>query len=228
MSEGKHGTDTKTPNQRQDVRRHAPATQRNRAPILEILRRVLPPAGSVLEVASGSGEHAVFFAPRLTPRYWLPSDPDTDNRKSIHAWAEVTPAARGQLRLPPLDLDVRAPVWPVESEAIDPAIAAIVAINLVHISPWEVCEGLMAGAGRILAPGGVLYLYGPYRIDGRHTAPSNEQFDRWLKAQDPRYGVRDLEAVEETAARHGLRLTERIAMPANNFSLVFIAGNPAQ
>ncbi len=227
-----------------DVRRHAPATHRNRGPILKVLRRVLPADGVVLEVASGTGEHAVFFAPHLAPRIWWPSDPDPGNRASIRGWAAAVPGARPHLRLPPLDLDVTAPCWPGVEAAVEtgagrtpPAetpsvgeegkapVSAIVAINLIHIAPWEACEGLMAGAGRILAPGGVLYLYGPYRIDGRHTAPSNEEFDRWLKARDPRHGVRDLSAVEAAARRHGLRLTERIAMPANNLSLVFVAAS---
>ncbi|GIX17467.1 MAG: SAM-dependent methyltransferase [Rhodothalassiaceae bacterium] len=204
--------------------RHAPATLRNREPILAILRAVLPAAGTVLEVASGTGEHAVFFAPRLAPRRWLPSDPDPANRASIAAWAEAVPEARPHLVLPPRALDVTAARWPVEDEALGPPITAIVAINLIHIAPIAALYGLMAGAGRILPEGGVLYLYGAMKIGGRHTAASNEAFDRWLKEQDPRWGVRDLAEVEAAARPHGLRLVETIPMPANNFSVILTKG----
>ncbi|RMF75707.1 MAG: DUF938 domain-containing protein [Alphaproteobacteria bacterium] len=206
--------------------RHAPATLRNREPILAVLQRVLPPSGPVLEVASGTGEHAVFFASRLAPRLWLPSDPDPDNRASIAAWAEATPDARPHLLLPPRRIDVTAPCWPVEREVIAPPITAIVAINLIHIAPIAALHGLMAGAGRILPPGGVLYLYGAMKIGGRHTAPSNAAFDRWLKEQDPRWGVRDIAEVEEAGLSHGLMLVETVPMPANNFSLVFRKEKP--
>ena len=192
--------------------RHAPATARNRAPILEVLRAVLPPEGRVLEVASGTGEHAAYFAPRLAPRLWLPSDPDPELRRSIAAHARQAGCAGLE---PPLALDARDPDWPA-AEA-----RAVVCINMIHIAPWAAAEGLVAGAGRLLAPGGVLYLYGPFKRDGAHTAPSNAAFDRSLRARDPAWGVRDLEAVAELAAAAGFGPAEAIEMPANNLSVVF-------
>jgi SAM-dependent methyltransferase len=193
--------------------RHAPATERNRAPILDVLRRILPPRGTVLEVASGTGQHAVAFASALPGLTWQPTDADADALDSIRAWAAE--AALANLA-PPLPLDAtRAQPWPVERAD------AVVCINMIHIAPWEACTGLMRGTGQVLSPGGALVLYGPYRLEGRHTAPSNAAFEDWLKAQDPRFGVRDLEAVTEEAARHGLTLLETVPMPANNFTVVF-------
>jgi len=195
-----------------DARRYAPSAQRNREPILAVLRRVLPATGLVLEVASGSGEHAVFFAAALPAIAWQPSEPDADNRASIAAWT----AHSGVVNVrPPLALDVTDERWPLAHAD------ALVSINMVHIAPWEACTGLMHGAGRLLAPGAPLYLYGPFHRGGRPTAPSNEAFDRGLRAQNPAWGVRDLEAVAEEAARHGLTLDEIVEMPSNNFSLVF-------
>ncbi len=192
--------------------RHAPATERNRGPILEVLRRVLPSEGRVLEVASGTGEHAAYFAPQLAPRLWQPSDPDPDLRRSIAAHARL---AACETLEPPLALDACDPDWPV-TEA-----AAVVCINMIHIAPYAAAEGLVAGAGRLLAPGGVLYLYGPFKRDGQHTAPSNAAFDQSLREQDPAWGIRDLEAVAELAAAAGFGPAEAIEMPANNLSLVF-------
>jgi SAM-dependent methyltransferase len=193
-----------------DDRRYAPATGRNREPILEVLRRVLPARGLVLEIAAGTGEHAAFFAKALPELVWQPSDLDEEARRSVVAWTRDVPNVR-----PPLALDVREDAWPVARAD------GIVAINLIHIAPWECCLGLMRGAGRVLSPGGVLYLYGPYRLDGRNTAPSNEAFDQSLRARDPEWGVRDLEAVVAAAATEGLVHVERVAMPANNQSVVF-------
>ncbi|MEY3299866.1 MAG: hypothetical protein RLZZ597_3126 [Cyanobacteriota bacterium] len=210
-----------------DARRHAPATQRNREPILAILERVLPATGTVLEISSGTGEHGVFFAPRLAPRQWLPSETDPLARQSILAWQAAEPAANLH---PPLALDVRQTPWPVEDSAADLGvdltthpITAIVNINMVHIAPWEACLGLMAGAGRLLLRGGVLYLYGPFKQGGDHTAPSNAAFDDSLQAQNPAWGVRDLEAVVAEAEAVGLRWVDTLAMPANNMSVVFRA-----
>ncbi len=193
------------------MKQSAPACARNRDPILDVLRRVLPPAGMVLEVASGTGEHAVHFAAGLPGVTWQPSDPDAGARASIAAWAEE--AALPNLR-PVLALDAAAPPWPVDHAD------ALVCINMVHISPWRATLGLLAEAGRLLPAGGPLVLYGPYRVDGAHTAPSNEAFEQWLKGRDPRFGVRDVAEVAAAAAPRGLRLTERVAMPANNFILV--------
>ncbi|HUS64239.1 MAG TPA: DUF938 domain-containing protein [Kofleriaceae bacterium] len=195
-----------------DARRFAPATQRNREPILAVLARVLPPSGRVLEVASGSGEHAVFFAAHLPGVTWQPSDLDADNRASIAAW-------RAEAGLPnllaPLALDATADPWPV-AEA-----DAVVNINMIHIAPWAACEGLMRGAGRVLAPGRPLVLYGPFKRDGAHTAESNEAFDRMLRSQNRAWGVRDLADVEKAALAGGFALEETIVMPANNLSVVF-------
>ncbi len=213
-----------------DARRYAPATDRNREPILAVLQLVLPPTGTVLEVSSGTGEHAVFFAPRLAPRQWLPSDLDPGARDSIAAWREAAPAENLHA---PIALDAAAPLWPVESENFrdllseldlqQHPITALVNINMIHISPWTACLGLLAAAGRILPPGGILYLYGPYQQNGQHTAPSNAAFDASLQAQNPEWGVRDLDMVVATAKIHGLALVETIAMPANNLSVVFRA-----
>jgi len=194
------------------ARRMAPATERNREPILAVLRNVLPRSGTVLEIASGTGQHAVHFAAALPGVTWQPSDPDATHRESIDAWIEYAQVANVR---PPLDIDVRREPWGVD------AADAIVGINLVHIAPWAVAEALFAGAGKRLAPGGVLYLYGPYRRDGAHTAPSNEVFDRQLRAADAEWGVRDMEAVIALGAANGLTCDAPIPMPANNFSLVF-------
>ncbi len=201
------------------TKKHAPATARNREPILGVLRDCLPGTGTVLEIASGTGEHAVAFAPALAPRYWLPSDRDPDNLASIAAWRAECPV---DTLLAPVRLDVRETPWPVEEQPPPAPVSAVVAINLVHIAPWAATPALMAGAARILPAGGILYLYGPYRIDGRHTAPSNAAFDARLRAQNPDWGVRDLDEVVAAAAEAGLRFKARHAMPANNLSLVFV------
>lgn len=198
-----------------DVRRIAPAAGRNREPILEVLRRVLPEDARVLEIASGSGEHAVFFARALRVASWQPTDADPDALASIDAWREHERAERVNAAIV---LDVHSERWPV------PAQDAVVCINMLHISPWSACEALMRGAGRLLGADGVLFLYGPFRRGGAHTAPSNEAFDASLRERDPRWGVRDLEDVAEVAAREALVLREIVPMPANNFCVVFRKG----
>ncbi len=195
-----------------DARRHAPAVQKNREPILAVLRRVLPATGLVLEVASGSGEHAVFFAAALPHVQWQPTDPDPANRASIAAWRDE--AGLANLRAP-LALDATDGEWPIARAY------AIVCINLIHIAPWAACLGLLDGAARVLGPGGRLYLYGPYLRDGRHTAPSNAAFDASLRARDPAWGVRDAGEVAAAASARGLSLVETVAMPNNNLSLLF-------
>lgn len=195
-----------------DPRLYRPHVPRNRDPILEVLKRVLPPRGLVVEIASGSGEHAAYLAKRLPSLSWQPTDCDTAALASIAA--HRTDAGAENL-LAPLDLDVMSEQWPIASAD------ALVCINMIHISPWAASEALMAGAARTLRHGGVVYLYGPYQIDGRHTAPSNQEFDAWLKAQNPHWGVRDLNDVAKLAARHGFVLTETVPMPANNLSVVF-------
>lgn len=200
-----------------DDRQYAPATERNRDAILQVLLQVLPPAGTILEVSSGTGEHAVFFAPRLRPRRWLPSDPNPIARASIAAWRKYQPADNLDA---PIALDASDPVWQIE--AAEP-IAAIVNINMIHIAPWAACLGLLAGAKRILPSGGILYLYGPFKQEGKHISPSNAEFDQGLRSQDLDWGVRDLEAVVAAAQAQHLSLVKTCAMPANNLSVVFQA-----
>lgn len=211
-----------------DTRQYAPATERNRGPILEVLLQVLPPTGMVLEVSSGTGEHAIFFAPRLHPRKWIPSDPNPLARASITAWCEHSPAEN---LYSAIALDACAPIWAVEQDVSQPLqglfkrdpIRAIVNINMIHIAPWSACLGLMAGAKRILPAGGILYLYGPFKQGGKHTAPSNVEFDQSLRAQNPEWGIRDLDQVVAVAQAENLSLVKTISMPANNLSVIFQA-----
>lgn len=205
-----------------DARLHAGATERNRDPILAVLKAVLPPAGTVLEIASGTGQHAAYFAPALAPRVWQPSEPDERLRASILAWsAGVDPAV---LR-PPLALDVLARPWPVETAppAPPPAppVTAVVNINMIHISPWAACRALMQGAAALLPEGGVLFLYGPYRTGGGWRSPNDPDFDRSLRERDPSWGIRDLEDVVAEASANGLVLGRTVDMPAGNLSVVF-------
>ena len=195
-----------------DHRQQAPAAARNRDPILAVLRGVLPEAGTVLEIASGSGEHVLHFARALPGLVFQPSDPNPEARRSIAAWAAESGLAN--LR-PPLALDAAAPSWPLT------AADAVLCINMIHISPWAATEGLMRGAAAILPPGAPLYLYGPYRRAGVPTAPSNEAFDRDLRGRDPSWGLRELEAVTNLADAAGFSGPAVTEMPANNLSIVF-------
>lgn len=200
-----------------DGRLHAPACERNRDAILEVLQRILPSKGLVLEIAAGTGEHAVYFSAALPHLAWQPTDAKASNLASIDAWAAAK-RAEGQT-LPSL-----RPARALETTDLPWLFLraqAILCINMIHISPWEATQGLMRGASDTLKSGEVLYTYGPYRLNGRHTADSNAAFDQWLKNRDPRFGIRDLEEVGAEAARNALDLTETIPMPANNFSLVF-------
>jgi hypothetical protein len=172
----------------------------------------------VLEIASGTGQHVVHFAHALSTLTWQPSDPDPEMRASIAAWIAETGLTNVRQ---PLAIEVREEVWPVERAD------AILAINMVHISPWKATLGLMRGAGLLLSPGGVLVLYGPYKRQGRHTAPSNEAFDTHLRASNAEWGVRHLEGVEDVARLQGLGLEEVIEMPANNLTVVFRRINSA-
>ncbi|MEV5024048.1 DUF938 domain-containing protein [Sphingobium sp. LMA1-1-1.1] len=192
-------------------KRHAPATERNRDAILAVLRDELPSSGLVLEVASGSGQHVVHFAAALPALDWQPSDPDPAALVSIESWRQEVglPNVR-----PPLRLDASAD-WPVERAD------AILCVNMVHISPWEATLGLMKGAGAVLPPGGLLYLYGPYLRENVETAPSNLAFDASLKARDPQWGLRRVEDVIAAAEGEGLVLRRLLEMPANNLSLIF-------
>ncbi len=190
----------------------APAVARNREPILAVLRRVLPTQGTVLEIASGSGEHAMHFAAGLPHLTWQPADIDPDALRSIAAYRA---AARLPNLLPPLALDAAAPDWPVTRAD------AMVSINMIHIAPWSAAQGLMAGAERMLAAGDVLYLYGPFKEDGQHTAPSNAAFDLSLRHTQSAMGRARCGRRLRARQQHGLALVERVAMPANNLSLVF-------
>lgn len=196
------------------MKRSAPAALRNREPILAVLRDWLPATGRVLEIAAGTGEHALFFAEAFPDLHWQPTDPDIEARASIAAWREEegTPNLAA-----PLPLDVMTPDWPVESAD------AILAINLVHISPPAASTGLLDGAARLLPPGAPLILYGPWRVTGEPLASSNLAFEQALKERDPSFGLRNLQAFAADAAARGLRLAERRTMPANNLMLRFVA-----
>lgn len=196
----------------EDLRRSAPAAYRNREPILAVLRKVLPASGRVLEVASGTGEHGIYFARHLPDLEWQPTDPSPDARQSIVAWAQDERLAN---LAAPLELDAAHSVWPVDQAA------AIACINMVHISPWAATVGLMRGAGLILPVGGPLYLYGPFRRSDRPLEPGNAAFDSDLRDRDAAWGVRELDAVIACGALHGLAFEQCIDMPANNLSVVF-------
>lgn len=196
----------------EDRRLHAPAALRNRDPILAILRDHLPEKGLILEIASGSGEHCIWFGERLPGHVMQPSDPDPKARASIDAWIA---ASRGRNIRPAIDLDASATNWPVADAA------ALVCINMAHISPWAATRGLLAGAARILPPGGPLFLYGPFKRDGKHTSQSNADFDLDLRRRNVEWGIRDLESIEDLAAAGGFAKPLVVEMPANNLSLVF-------
>lgn len=195
-----------------DNRLYAPSVARNRDPIVEVLRSVLPARGQVLEIASGSGEHVVHFATHFPTLTFCPSDADARARESITAWIESSGLANVN---PPLALDATRAPWPIDRAD------AVVCINMIHISPWSSTEGLVAGAASILPPGAPLYLYGPYKREGAHTALSNAEFDASLRGKNAEWGVRDLEAVVACAAAHGFAGPEIVEMPANNLSLIF-------
>jgi SAM-dependent methyltransferase len=194
------------------VKRQAPAVERNREPIAAVLGEELPAEGVVLEVASGTGEHAVHFARTIPHLLWQPSDPDPEALASIAAWR----AEEGLANVcEPVLLDAAATDWPVE------AADAVLCINMIHISPLAATEGLLAGAASLLAAGGPLIVYGPYLEAGVETAASNLDFDAWLKRRDPEFGLRSAEWLDERAAAHGFARTRRVAMLANNLTLVY-------
>jgi len=194
----------------------SPAALRNRGPILEVLRRHLPANGVVLELASGSGEHVTHFAAAFPALVFQPSDPDPQARASIAE--RVAQGGLSNVRAP-LFVDASADDWTLPAE-IAASLAAIVCINMIHISPWTATLGLLRGAGRLLSPGGVLFLYGPFRRGDRHTAPSNDAFDRDLRARNPDWGVRNVEDVVADGAAQRLALAEIVEMPTNNLSVV--------
>lgn len=195
-------------------KRDAPATHRNREPIRRVLARWLTGPARVLEIASGSGQHAVHLASALPALDWQPTEVEPENLASIAAWTAEVGAANVRA---PVRLDATALPWPIAERSFD----AVFNANMIHIAPWAVAEGLFAGAAHVLRSGGLLFLYGPFKRDGAHTAPSNEAFDADLRRRDPSWGVRDLERVVATAEREGLVLVETNEMPANNLLLVF-------
>lgn len=194
-------------------RKVSPPAGRNREPILAVLRRVFPSEGAVLEAASGTGEHAVYFAAALAGLEWQPTDVDTDNLTSIAAWTEATRVTNVRA---PLRVDLSTP--PIQDAQ---RYGAGFCANLVHIAPWTVCVNLMAFMSSHLTTNAPLVTYGPYKVNGEHTSESNVKFEQWLWAQNPEYGVRDMAQVSATAREFGLHLTETVTMPANNFCLVF-------
>lgn len=209
MADSKHwSSDTATPGEQ----RHAPATMRNRDAIVALLRDILPDRGTILEIASGTGEHAVYFGPSFPHLTFQPSDPDPACCQSIAAWTkrEAVPNV-----LPPLQLDAQAAEWDV------PKPAAILCINMVHISPWESSIGLFEKAGKLLDPGAPLYLYGPYLRDDVETAPGNRDFERSLKSRNLRWGLRDVADMDALATRNGFVRESLTEMPANNISLIY-------
>ncbi len=196
----------------EDARRFAPAVARNKAAITEVLARHLLTSGLVLEIASGSGEHALHFAAHFPALSFQPTDPDAAALASIVAWQAEAQLPNLQ---PPLALDVMADAWPV------PEADVVLCINMIHIAPWEASAALIRGAAQVLPRDGILFLYGPFKRHGQHTAPSNAEFDASLRAQDARWGVRDLEAVAEIASAAGFAAPVVEAMPANNLSILF-------
>lgn len=206
----------------------SPAADRNKQPILETLQRVLPARGMALEIASGTGQHAAWFAAGLPGWQWQPTDMQPIALTTIAAWTEQ---AGVRNVLPPMRLDVTSPQWPDEGdlfgEAFGETFDAVYCANMLHIAPWVACVGLMQGAARVLAPGGVLITYGPYLETGVATSPGNLAFDDSLRGTHPEWGIRQLSAVATVASQAGLHLRERHAMPANNLLLVWGREPPA-
>ena len=203
---------------RSDTREYSPSSERNREPILSVLKRILPAqdTGLVLEVASGTGQHTAWFACAFPHLIWQPSDLDTGLHASIEAWIAHEGATNARL---PLILDAMAEDW--SDVSFDADLVAMLNINMIHISPWRACEGLLAKAGQLLGSGRYLYMYGPYARGGKHTAPSNASFDQSLRARNPQWGIRNLEEVIDCAVACGLEHVETIEMPANNLSVIY-------
>lgn len=212
MSKPQFWQPTADPQAASDPRLRAPSAQRNRDAILAVLSDILPPSGLVLEIASGSGEHAVHFAGALPGLIVQPSDPSPDAVASIAAW--IAESGLGNIRAPLL-VDATAPDWPLE------AADAILCINMIHIAPWAAAEGLFRHAGRLLKPGQPLYLYGPYRRSDRPLEPGNAAFDESLRSRDSAWGLRELDAVTRLGAANGFAAPDIVEMPANNLSVIF-------
>ncbi|WP_299493595.1 DUF938 domain-containing protein [Acaryochloris sp. IP29b_bin.137] len=209
----------------QDQRQYAPAVQRNRHPILAVLKQALPQHGLVLEIASGTGEHAAFFAQQFPSLVWLPSDQSQDQLHSIAAWQHQACADN---LCPPIAIDVLQQDWPetvikalAQSSRVNSELVAIININMIHIAPWSATEGLIAGAAQLLPPKGLLYFYGPFIQAEQPTVPSNQSFDRSLRHRNPEWGIRQLDDVNQVAAQNGLHLEKIVNMPANNLSVLW-------
>lgn len=190
----------------------SPAADRNKEPILTVLRPLLPPTGLVLEIASGTGQHIVHFAQAVPNLTWQPTEPDTDRLDIIQRRLSRENLSNVN---PPLLLNVFDSPWLIEQPSV------IVCINMIHIAPWTATQALFQGASHFLTDEGLLFLYGPYRRFGHHTAPSNEAFDRDLQWRNPAWGLRDMEAVTDLGQATGLELSDVVEMPSNNFSLIF-------
>jgi cyclopropane fatty-acyl-phospholipid synthase-like methyltransferase len=197
-----------------DARLYFPATQRNLEPIVAVLDEFLLRTGVAVEIAAGSGEHVCAFANRYTDLDWIASDPDPVHRASINAWAAHLGLKNVRAAL---DLDTTVELPP----GIPVPVDAVLCINMIHIAPWAACLGLISHAAEMLAPGGILYLYGPFKLDGQQTAPSNAAFDESLRSRDPSWGIRELGEVIDTAERGGFHYVDKVAMPANNYSVIF-------
>jgi len=196
----------------QDARFTSPSALRNRGPISQLLRDVLPASGTVLEIASGSGEHVIHFAGLFPDLVWQPSDPSPGARASVEAWVASETLTNV---LPPMDVDASSETWAISRAD------AMIAINMIHISPWPATQGLLRHAGRLLPAGHPLFLYGPYRRQGQPLVASNVEFDASLRARNPEWGIRLLEDVESLAEQSGLSLTSVTELPANNLGVVF-------
>ena len=198
--------------------RELAAADRNRDDVLAVLREVLPGSGTILEVASGGGQHAAYFAAALPGIFWQPSDASRDRiALMIERFASLE---LSNLRAP-VQLDVGADIWPVEAPHVDPPVTGIVNGNMIQVAPWSICQALLAGAARLMPDGGVLYMYGPFMRDGVHMSEGNAEFDRSLRARNPEWGLRDVSDVCDAAAQAGLKLDRIVEMPVNNLSVVF-------
>jgi SAM-dependent methyltransferase len=197
-----------------DGRLFTGSVERNKDPILNLLKRVLPHTGLILEIGSGTGQHVAYFAKALPELTWQPSDPDDGFRESIRSWTKLENLDNVRA---PIDLEVCRFPWPVTRAD------AVLCVNMIHVAPWAATQALFSGAKCVLDCGGLLVLYGPYLRFGRHTAASNEAFDAQLRATDPSWGLRNLEKVVEIADQAGFRLAEVVEMPANNFGVVLLS-----
>jgi len=198
------------------MKQYAPATQRNKDVILSVLQQFLPPEGNILEISSGTGEHCVYFSAHFPQCRWLPSDINPVALASIEAWSNDSLSENIEQ---PMTIDVTENQW--YQSLMNREIRSIVCINMIHIAPWNACLGLIEGANKILEQGGILYLYGPFKRNHQHTAPSNQEFDQSLQLQNSAWGVRNLETVVEIAQDNQLQLRQTVKMPSNNLSVIF-------